>query len=182
MPNGKRMAALSIGVSDARPLPFLAGAVNGARAFHEWATALGYEARLLTDEEEPVTFTRLRAELDTTLADTSTPIHRLVIYFAGHGLIREAEEGLWLLSDWNKELRAVAVEPLRRRLYLYGIRQIALFADACRDLPPDVAASDLTPDAVLGRGPVRQGRPPAIDKFIAAQDGNATFMVPGPTP
>ena len=50
MSSGKRMAALAIGVSDARPLPFLAGAVNGASAFHEWAQGLGYESRLVTDE------------------------------------------------------------------------------------------------------------------------------------
>jgi hypothetical protein len=66
-----------------------------------------------------------------------------VLYFAGHGLIREAEEGLWLLSDWNKELRAVAVDGLRHRLYRYGIGQIAIFADACRSLPSDVDAARL---------------------------------------
>ena len=44
MPAEKRMAALAIGVGDAKPLPYLSGAVNGARAFHAWATALGYDA------------------------------------------------------------------------------------------------------------------------------------------
>jgi hypothetical protein len=176
------MAAIAIGVSSAPPLPYLGGAVNGARAFHQWATALGYDARLVTDEDEPLTLTRLRNELQATLGMGSPPLRRLLLYFAGHGLIREAEEGLWLLSDWSSELRAVAVEALKRRLYRYGVAQIAIFADACRGLPDDIEAADLTPDAVLGRGPGPRSSVAAIDKFIATQDGTETFMVPGPTP
>lgn len=181
-PSSGRMIALAIGVSDAERLPFLAGALNGARGFHDWAVASGYESRLVSDGDEPVTFARLASELQALLTQSAEPIHRMLLYFAGHGLIREAEEGLWLLSKWHSEMRAVAVEVLRRRLYMYGIRQIAIFADACRKLPPDVDALDLTADAVLGRGPTRPTGTPALDKFIAAQDGTATFAVPGPRP
>jgi hypothetical protein len=182
MAKSRRDIALAIGVADAKPLPYLQGAVNGARSFHNWATQIGYDSRLLTDEDEPVTVARLRFALEAALKPTSRPIHRLLIYFAGHGLIREAEEGLWLLSDWNDELKAVAVEVLRRRLYMHDIQQIAIFADSCRTLPPNITAADLAPDPVLGRGPMREPKQPAIDKFIAAQDGSATFMVPGTTP
>ncbi len=183
MPQGKRMAAVSIGVSDAKPLDYLGGASQSARDFHQWSTAAGYESTLITDDEEvPLTFPRLRAEFEKVLAPNAEPIHRLVIYFAGHGLIREAEEGLWLLSDWGSELRAVAVEVLKRRLYRYGLSQICIIADACRLLPTKIDAADLTADGVLGRGPKLSPVPPAIDKFIAAQDGAATFIVPGPTP
>ncbi len=112
MAPNRRMAALSVGVGDASHLAFLQGAVNGAKAFHEWAKALGYESRLLTDEDSPVTIERLRQELLAIVASGTTPIHRLLLYFAGHGLIREAEEGLWLLSDWHEQLRAIAVEAL----------------------------------------------------------------------
>src|SRR5882757_11111160 len=114
MASPKRRAALVIGVSDAKPLPFLAGALNGAKAFQRWADALGYQTRLVTDEDDPVTVLRLRAELEALLAAAGPPdTHRLLIYFAGHGVIREANEGLWLLSDWWQELRAVGVESLR---------------------------------------------------------------------
>ena len=71
-------------------------------------------------------------------------IHRLVFYFAGHGLIREAEGGLWLLSDWYGEQRAVAVEGLKR-LYMHNIQPISIFSDSCRSLPPNMDAADLTP-------------------------------------
>jgi hypothetical protein len=182
MPKKRRMVALSIGVSDAKPLPYLGGAVNGARAFHEWAKALGYEATLVTDEDTPVTVVRLRKKLNAILKPGPAPIHRLVLYFAGHGLIREAEEGLWLLSNWHNDLSAVAFEVLKRRLRMYDVKQIAIFADACRLLPADINAADLTPEGVLGRGPNVSQIMPDVDKFIAAQDGAAAYMVPGQTP
>jgi hypothetical protein len=124
----------------------------------------------------------LRGKLKAMLLSERNDISRFIIYFAGHGLIREAEEGLWLLSDWNNELRAVAVEALKRRLYKYGVKQISIFADACRSLPTNMDAAELVPDAVLGRGPVESTTAPYIDKFIAAQDGASTFAVPGSSP
>jgi hypothetical protein len=177
----KRKAAICIGVGKAGDrLPYLQGAVNSARAFHQWTIALNYGSKLVIDDPDPVTIPRLRKEFDGILASAATaPIHRLVVYFAGHGLIREVEEGLWLLSDWDKELRVVAVEALRRRLYMYGIRQISIIADACRTLPPDVQTSDLAPDPVLGSGPIKPVIIPEIDKFISAQDGTESFSVPG---
>jgi hypothetical protein len=177
-----RDVAIAIGVADATPLPYLSGAVNGARAFHEWASQVGYDSRLLTDEDAPVTLLRLRQELELVLEPADGTIHRMVLYFAGHGLIREAEEGLWLLSDWDSEQRAVAVEVLKRRLYMHDIQQIAIFADCCRSLPRDILAADLTPDGVLGRGPNQPDKIPPIDKFIATQDGTTAFMVPGASP
>ena len=113
-----RDVAIAIGVSDAKPLPYLAGAINAAHAFHKWASNFGYASTVVTDEVHPVTIARLRSELEALLAPAEGPIHRLLIYFSGHGLIREAEEGLWLLSDWHDELKAVAVEVLKRRLYM----------------------------------------------------------------
>jgi hypothetical protein len=182
MSSSKHTAAIAIGVGEARPLPFLSGAVNGAKSFHQWAQALRYNTILVTDEQEPVTAARLRAELEGVLAAGRSGIYRLLIYFAGHGLIREVEEGLWLLSDWYGEQRAVAVEPLRRRLSFYPVEQVAIFADACRSLPPDFDTADLTPDAILGRGPGPRSPRVAIDKFVATQEGTRTFMIPGANP
>src|SRR5438105_2216541 len=126
-----RKVAVAIGVGGPEHLPYLAAAVNGARSFHDWALKFGYDSKLVVDEDDPVTIARLRSEL-TAILQHPEPIHRLVLYFAGHGLIRGVEEGLWLLSDWYTEGRAVAIEALRRRLYRFDIQQIAIFADSCR--------------------------------------------------
>ncbi len=179
-----RNVAVAIGIANADKLRYLGAAVNGAKAFYAWARELGYEAKLLTDEDAPVSMQLLRETLEQLLKSSGAakPIHRCILYFAGHGLIREADEGLWLLSDWYSQLRAVAIEVLRRRLYLYNIAQIAIFSDACRSLPADMQASDLVADGVLGRGPYPASSLVAIDKFIAAQDGNLTYSIPGQNP
>jgi hypothetical protein len=65
---------------------------------------------------------------------------------------------------------------------MHNIQQIAIFSDSCRMLPQNIQVSDLTHDAVLGLGPTRSKKVPPIDKFVATQDGAATFMVPGATP
>lgn len=179
-----RKIAICIGVGQAgkpRRLPYLAGAINGAREFDAWATKFGYKSTLITDDTVPVTLARLRKGLEDALSDKQ-PIYRMILYFAGHGFIREVEKGLWLLSDWDDELRAVAVEGLKRRLLMYDIKQISIFADACRSIPPDVIALDLAEDPVLGRGPAPPSTSTAIDKFVAAQDGGDTSMIPGDTP
>jgi hypothetical protein len=180
-----RDIAITIGVADSIPRRYLSGAINGAQAFHDWAQKLGYESTLLTDEDEnnPVTMERLRSAILAAVAGDHE-IHRLVLYFAGHGLIREAEEGLWLLSDWRKELQAVAIEVLKRRLSMYyNIAQLAIFADCCRSLPQDIGAADLTPHGVIGLGRFPPREPlPRVDKFIATQDGKETFAIPGESP
>lgn len=178
MADDKRMVAVAIAVSGAESLPFLPGALNCAEAFFNWATAQGYEATLITDEHSDVTVDRLRTDLHTILADPR-PIHRMVIYFAGHGLIRELESGLWLLSDWKKEGLVVAYESMRKRLSTFNITQIAIFSDACRSLPKSVFELQLEERGVLAPG-VMQGEPD-VDKFVAAQDGKQAFVVPGAT-
>ena len=147
-----RDIAIVIGVASSVPNKYLSGAVNGANAFAAWAKAQKYETLLITDESGDVTMPILRARIEGVLQASNAPIHRIIVYFAGHGLIRELEEGLWLLSDWRKELRAVAVEVLKRRLTMYGPQQICIMSDACRSLPANVDQADLVPDSVLGAG------------------------------
>jgi hypothetical protein len=182
MSNGRRIA-IAISVANSVRGRFLGGATNGAKDFLAWAGACGYETTLVSDEETPVTMTTLRSALETALAATADPsIFRVIIYFAGHGVIREAEEGLWLLSDWKEELRAVAVEILKRRLAKYGAQQVTIISDACRSLPSSIEVMDLVADAVLKSGPCAPNPLMAVDKFIAAQDGAAAFMLPGDDP
>lgn len=181
MAQGRRVC-LAIGISDAGGgLDYLGGALNGARGIHAWATALGYESILLTDEKKPVSVTSVADALRALLPHGSMT-DRLILYFAGHGLISQGDNGLWLLNGWREEKRAVAVEVLRRRLREFGVTQIAIIADACRKLPQDMNFGDVTQDGVLGSGFTRPTSDPLIDRFTATQDGLAAYMIPGTTP
>lgn len=183
MTDDKRMIAVSIGVANSVPKKYLAGAINGAREFDKWASSQGYETILVTDENGgEVTIGELRKKIEGLLGASANPIHRILVYFAGHGLIRELEEGLWLLSDWRKELRAVAYEVLKRRFSMYRPKQICIISDACRSLPADIEQADLVADSVLGTGPNLIDTTVPIDRFIATQDGAEAFHIPGEDP
>lgn len=179
-----RRACLAIGVSDAGGgLDYLGGALEGAKGMHAWATALGYESRLLTDEDprSPVTIEAVREAL-AALLPLGSATERLILYFAGHGLISRVDNGLWLLNRWREDKRALAVELLRRRLREFGVNQIAIIADACRSLPADIDAAELTQDGVLGVGFVRPSADPVIDRFTASQEGRSAYMIPATHP
>jgi hypothetical protein len=181
MPKAKgRMVSVAIGIQNAEGLDALPGAYNGALAFYQWARALKYQSHLLTDAKSEVTIETLNHKLTDILAGRGR-IERLVVYFAGHGLIRGAGETLWLLSDWSRKARAVGVELFRNRLYRYDVQQISIFADACRSLPANISAAELAPDPVLdpGESPRIEKR---VDRFTATQDGTETYMVYGAKP
>lgn len=178
----KRNVAIAIGVRGADPLPYLPAALNAARDFAEWATALGYDTVLLTDDGDGgLTVDRLKIELHKALGAKAGPIHRLVLYFAGHGLIREVEQGLWLLTDWKQRQEAVSMDKLKRRLARYDIRQVAIISDCCQSLPKDAETTDLDLRGVLNQGPGAERTMPDVDKFVAAQDGKEAYAVPGDT-
>lgn len=180
----ERHACLAIGISNAGGgLDYLGGAVTGAVGMHEWAQAMGYESVLLVDELPDGTTNRVDIESIKQallkLLPRGSATDRFILYFAGHGLLNAADNGLWLQSGWQEDKRAVAAEVLRRRLREFGVKQITLIADACRKLPPDMDYADLTQDGVLGSGFDRPRSDPAIDRFTATQDGLAAFMIPG---
>lgn len=185
-----RRICFAVGVGGANPRKYLSGARNDARRFGEWAEKAGFETVVLQDEDDdPVTVARFGEELEKLLwrnrdadrandAEAKPPqIEWLILYFAGHGMLKDAAEMLWLLSDWVEEERAVAVSPLTRKLYCYPIDKLTVVSDACSDLPRTILQMDITPDGVLGKGPTPR-KEPWLDLFKASQDGTTTFMVP----
>jgi hypothetical protein len=174
------MCCLAIGISDAPPLDFLQGAANGAEAFGAWATGLGIPSEILVDDVKPVGFADVRDALQRLLRGPEK-VGRLLIYFAGHGVARDAAEDLWLLSQWLEDQRAVAVGGLRRRLERFGIDQVTMIGDACRSIANSADSADLVADPVLGRGPV-DSHVPRVDLLRASASFSAAYMVMGEEP
>ncbi|WP_448580358.1 caspase family protein, partial [Thermaurantiacus sp.] len=169
-----RMLCLAIGVGDAPPLDYLRGAVNGAHAVAQWANAAGYETLCLTDEKEPLEVAHVKAALERLLA--GQPAERLLIHFAGHGVSQGAAEELWLLSQWKTEQEAVSVAGLRRRLERFGIRQLAIVSDACRNVATEAETVALDRRSVLGLGPEAEAVP-QTDIFYASSNRRVAYMV-----
>jgi hypothetical protein len=173
----QNMRCLAIGVSDAPPLEYLQGAENGAKAFGAWAKSLGIPTEIITDEMHPAGFDTVKAAFGRLF--TGKPrISRLLIYFAGHGLARDAAEDLWLLSEWSTTERAVSVRGLCYKLVRYGVEQLTIVSDACRS---PAASAVLFGDPVLDRGSF-DSHVPLTDMLHASSAFHAAYMVRGSTP
>lgn len=126
---------LCIAIAVARPegLEYLPGAVPSARRFAAWAHSQGYVTEVVTDEADPVTCTRLAEVLHRHLGDGGQ--RRVMVSFAGHGVIRGGAEEYWLLTRWRRSAtEAVNHLKLRDRLGTYLPSQLAIVSDACRSL------------------------------------------------
>lgn len=169
---------LTIGVSTAMPLPHLPGAITVAREMADWAQNSGFVTEVITDENKnPVTIKRIREAL-LRMLPANDRVELFILHFAGHGLRSGAEQNVWLPSDWSTEIRAISVEGLKRRLYMYGIKNLSIFSDACRSLATDIDTADLFGDPVLPKGPY-DAVPPIIDRFNAVGDGQQAYMLKG---
>lgn len=175
-----QMACLAIGISDAPPLAYLPGAVNGAKAIADWAKKAGYKTKLLVDERKPIELNTVKRAINALLP-FGTKTDRLIIYFAGHGLARAAGEDLWLLSKYHEDEKGISVGALKQKLERYGIEQIAIISDACRIPPSDPDSAEIYPEVLLGRGHYDRNQP-LVDMLKASSRFKAAYMIQGATP
>lgn len=167
---------LTIGVSKARPLSSLPGALTAAQEMGEWAERSGYITAVVTDEgKDLVTIARIRQALLALLPENDV-VEAFILHFVGHGFREGAEQNLWFPSDWHDEMRVISVEGLKRQLFRHGIKNLTIISDACRSQPADVEMADLTRDSILPRGPY-EFVSPIIDRFNAVSDGQKAYML-----
>lgn len=195
-----RRVCLAIGAANAKPLAHLPGAANAARDIGRWAEAAGFDAvTVITDEgrvggwrwnkgkaerqdvpAEPVTVQSIAGEIRALLpGDEETDL--FFLHFAGHGLREGGASTLWMPTDWNSALRAVAVERLRHRLEEYGIKNLTIVSDACRSFVDSRKLDQLSLDGVLGTG-ITARVELALDRFNATYDGAEAYMIRGTSP
>jgi hypothetical protein len=169
---GKNVA-LSIGIGhtggELRDLP---GAVNGARDFHAWAKEQGYESYLLTHAE--VSVKALKERIKSVVDELA---ERFIIYFAGHGIQQTLNTPIWLLPGWEQDdNEAVNVNLSLHHAKRSGLRQIAIFADACRSTVrggQTVQGSSIFPKSV----PVAPGIGAQWDQFYSTLLGEGAQEV-----
>ncbi|MCX6626698.1 MAG: hypothetical protein NTW28_03590 [Candidatus Solibacter sp.] len=79
----------------------LQDAVAGAERFYNWALAEGYDSKLLTDRTGPVTTALIKTEI-RAFVNRGT-YDQLLVYFAGHGILKSAYWEQRLLTDANSD-------------------------------------------------------------------------------
>ncbi len=165
--------------------PDLPGTLNSADRIAAWARTpgdgRGYDVLEINDRQNtPVTAAQLSAEIDAFL--TSRIIDRLVVYFAGHGLVRSETEQFWLLTYAANDLREGVdlygfVDGLRR--YNIGGNnpsltrgQLSIIVDACRN--SSAKAAVFKGDPILTTANKRN--PIEIDYLMATTIGAYAFQ------
>jgi hypothetical protein len=100
--------------------PNLPGAVKSAKRLRDWAEQsdddCNYKVLYLADDVfDKIDVKLVRDEVGKFIDNNF--MDRLVVYFAGHGIVRSAGEQFWLLTNAANDLReGINVEAFRRGL------------------------------------------------------------------
>lgn len=176
----KRRAGIFIGVDRIKGgYECLNSAADNAKAMRDWAVQQGMvkdaQAKLLTDADG--TTVELGHVTKAVREIVQGPgVDQLIIYFAGHGLIRNMSE-VWLLSEAPESAdQAIDLLASSHQSRRTGIPHVVFISDACRVYPRDwqgqeVRGNLLFPNADLGERWTR------VDTFYACRPRRVSLEV-----
>lgn len=164
----------------------LPGAITSARRLREWAEQADedckYKVLYLADDEYEEIDVQLVCQQVSEFVNNNF-IDRLVVYFAGHGIVRSAGDQFWLLTNAaNDQREGINVEAFRRGLLKCNIGtnnnnfagQLCIIGDACRNTGRD--AIDFYGDPILTSG-ARMNRRIQLDRFLSTGLGDYSFQI-----
>lgn len=167
--------AIVIGVNKTGGLPLLAAAVSGAKDFAEWTKSQKIKTTLITDEKKPVAISDIKKAIKKYV-DSKT-YSQLIIFFAGHGILKGPNDEHWLLSKApNDPNEAVNVLASKYLAFNTGIPHIVFISDACRSIPSNPLITQISGSVVFPN--VQPSRKqPDIDMFYATKPGDSAYEV-----
>jgi len=172
-----RRACIAIGVDKviaAGNLATLRAARDGAERFSQWASSQQFAKCLcLTDRSSPLGIAAVKSEVRAIV--TSGSYSQLIIYFAGHGILKSWDTEIWLLSDAasdpNEAVNLVGSVSLARNS---GVPHVVFVSDACRSIAADTRLAQVTGSVLFPILPVTPQRP-EIDTFYATLPGDPAY-------
>lgn len=174
-----KRACIAIGVDHvlgAANLPRLAAAADGAERFAQWASSQQFNAFCFTDRAGPLSISVIKQQIRAIT--TSGSYSQMVVYFAGHGILKSWDTEVWLLSDAatdaNEAVNLAGSVSLARQS---GIPHVIFISDACRSIAADARLAQITGSGVFPILPVTPQRP-EIDTFYATLPGDPSYEVP----
>jgi hypothetical protein len=169
-------AAVVIGVQNAKKLPPLRAALDGAKKMAQWAGQHGFAPVVsITDETEPVTAKRIKDAVRDIVR--ASAYQQLFIYFAGHGVNQDWGE-YWLLTDvLNDTNEAVNVAGSVHLAKRCGIPHVVIVSDACRTAPQGIRMGSVRGSEIFPPD-LRPGPQRAVDVFYASLLGEPALEIP----
>jgi hypothetical protein len=174
---GKAVVSIGVDRTGSAELRPLKGAASGAAKFAQWAEKQGYAATLLTDTDEgSVTLNGIKKAVAHILRPQTCEC--LIVYFAGHGILKAPDQELWLLSDAPGDPNA-AVDVFSSRWLArnHAVPHVVFISDACRSRPVSAPLSQMIGGAVFPNQATLKRRP-AVDVFYATLPGDPAMEVP----
>lgn len=172
-----RRCAVVIGVDKTGDLPTLSAAATGAQKFATWATDQGIDVTLLTDANGSAVSLGDVKNAVRAYVRTQT-FEQLILFFAGHGILRAPDYELWLLSgapdDPNDAVNVPGSIWLARNA---RIPHIVFVSDACRSRPNTSKLSQIQGGLVFPNESPTTPRP-ALDVFYGTLPGDPALEVP----
>lgn len=162
----------------------LPGAITSARRLREWAEQSDEDCKykvlyLADDVFEKIDVKLVREQVSQFVNNNF--IDRLVVYFAGHGIVRSAGDQFWLLTDAaNDQREGINVEAFRRGLLKCNIGntdfagQLCIIGDACRNTGRD--AIEFYGDPIL-TSTANMNRRIQLDRFLSTGLGDYSFQI-----
>jgi hypothetical protein len=171
---GNRCAVV-IGVSRTGGQPPLVSPIPGAKSVERLFRENGYDVECITDEAEPVTVVRIATAISGFIDQQPVKGYRLlVVYFSGHGFIRNGSD-LWLLSNApvnaNEAVNMLESSDLAGRCS--SIDNVVLISDACRSMAQSevdryVCGSQVFPNRDCDKTSI-------VDMLLGSQKGKPTY-------
>jgi len=177
-----KKACIAIGVDEVQNIPKLAklkAAAKGAEEFAAWANISDpkFETQCITDQAGPVCVADIKRLVEQIV--NSQSYAQLVIYFAGHGILKTWDTELWLLTraaaDPNEAVNLVGSVRYTRNS---GIPHVLFVSDACRSVSADAILGQVDGSIIFPTRRVSRQRPPEIDIYFASLPGDPSYELP----
>lgn len=173
-------AAVVIGVNKVGTLPRLGGAASDAIKLAAWLRAEGFETRVLVDEDPARGPGIVRAndvyDAVASLAEPGT-LTQLVIYFSGHGFVKNNSE-FWMLSNApDNPNEAISLMESHYLAARSGIPNVAFISDACRSTINSLEADGVHGSLIFSTRAANAQAKTDVDRFLATGFGQASNEV-----
>ena len=167
-------AAIVIGVDKAASeLQTLTAAASGARDVARWLGRNDYSCQLFTDANGTVQRHDILNAIHG-LTETSK-YERLLVYFAGHGILKAPGDEYWLLSNADiDDAQAINVTASSVLARTKGVPEIIFISDACRVLTNSLELAPVNGGSIFPRGK-ELGQGAEIDIYYGTHPGDPSY-------